>query len=509
MYNLIIVEDEPLMREYVSVAVDWSSLNINLLAVFSDAEAAIKSVLENNIHIIITDIYMPKLTGLEMIKELALLDREIKFIILSGYNEFKMVKEALTLGVSDYLLKSEFSSKELTDILKKIISELDNNKRLKVNCNDLLILKEKKIKDLFWSNSKKNTFARLTNSNYAVAVLKIFNFDKVSYLNWEDDKEILKYAIQNIINEILDKHNFGEMFFNTYQEIIIIFSSEEKYKALGRIHLICDEIIRILNENHRFTISIGLDYYTNNTMYLKKLYKNALKASEFSFIDGMNKVIDFESSITERISINYDILMNDFSILFKNSEFNKLIADIDRFFITKVDLLDVGELKSLYEKYFELVNHFAINNSIEINKDKYLDILKSKTVKELKEYFIEVITKFSYFCNEDIILMVKNYVQGNYNKTITLRIVAEKFHIDYSNLSKKFTSELGVGFSKYLSNVRINEAKKLINHGSYKLNEVALMVGFNNYENFSRVFYKVAGVYPKDYKFQEGDECNE
>ena len=133
-------------------------------------------------------------------------------------------------------------------------------------------------------------------------------------------------------------------------------------------------------------------------------------------------------------------------------------------------------------------------------RSKYKKIMSVGTLNELKSLIKQELYKLSEVENENVALIprVKKYIDDNYYKKISLEYISEKFNVGYQKLSREFKRKTGVGLKKYIIEVRMNEAMRLIVSSEYMLYEIAEMVGYANYENFSRVFYAYFKKWPKE-----------
>ena len=123
MYKMLIAEDESKFSDFLKNSVDWHGIDIEILNICTDGESALECILEQKPDVALVDMKMPRLNGLEVIKKVREANIDVKFVVISGYNDFNTVKEAFKLGVVDYILKAELDPDDIQQIVKKIIEK--------------------------------------------------------------------------------------------------------------------------------------------------------------------------------------------------------------------------------------------------------------------------------------------------------------------------------------------------------------------------------------------------
>lgn len=205
------------MLRYYSQIVDYEAIGIKIAGLYSDAESAIDDIIKKP-GIVITDINMPGMNGIDMIRTIKKQNNKSHFIILSGYDDYHLVKEAFKLGVTDYLLKSELEERDLINVLNDIMMADDALMQEKAN-------RENTVKQFVWGNVFQNSdYGKINikkNANVGICVAQIINYDDIMQQEWNGDKESLQYGTHNVISEIMFEHNECEFFFDAYDRIFL------------------------------------------------------------------------------------------------------------------------------------------------------------------------------------------------------------------------------------------------------------------------------------------------
>ena len=505
MIKLIIAEDEPLMNEYIANCIDYSSLGIEMAGRFFNGKSAYEFLLKNKADIVITDIQMSQMDGLELISRTLEIYPEIKFIVLSNFDDFHMVKQAFKFGATDYILKTDFEPKVYTKLLSDLIQTQIPNQTKKLNS----AIKEVALKQFFWDgvySDKSDTMRINLKDNMFVIVIQLINYDKIIKTQWDTQKELMKFGLSNLLNEILEEFGGGEFFFNDYDEIVFIFSAEEHGPHERAVRELFENIFEILSNKFSLSIAAGIcDKFIGSP--LKEQYQMALEASDYYFIYGKDMLVEHSVIQNKNDVININELTKEIEDAVNGLRFDALSGIINILGNMKPSHSYLTHLRNLYKT---IANHLTeLSKTYEIPQicDLLDDInTDTESQRELTDKLTYATNEFSSILthSDTAILQVQNYIYQNYSQDITLQFLAKQFLFNYSDLSRRFRKATGMSFTKFLINIRLEEAMKLICTTDYKFSKIASMVGYNNYENFSRAFKSKYKKWPNE--FRKGDK---
>lgn len=516
--NLLIVDDELIIREGLSQGIEWSAIDITLLPPADSAEAALKQAAETLPDILITDISMPGKNGIQLIEEMKKLNPKLKSVILTGYDEFKYAQEALHLHTSRYLLKPispDALLKTISEIKEELIAE--NNKE-----NEYRLL-QKKFKENF--QYFKEFFLRcLLEQKYSSGKniqneMELFNiasdknifFVALLEINWTSSDETEKYIQAIELMELIRSMQ------SDYTEIHTVHIADTQYALIFcSSDEVCLDIIYALHKDiyHSLNLenNIGLSNFYSDFCNLSLAYKEACEAASYRFIMGTNSII----------SIN-DILPESNTILqFPQEEFDNLItaqknqntSAFDRLIsalyskIRSYKMSTIQYAKQLTIEFLSVAARTAEQDGMAVQAEDSVEIWKSalsaKTIDDLEELMKSVYRVIAdKLPVEDKNLIVKEiseYIKENYNHKINLTEIAKKFYLSYSYLSLLFKKETGSNITEYLNIVRINKAKELLKDPKNKIYNIGSMVGIDDSHYFSRIFKKYTGLSPSQYR---------
>ncbi|MBT2696804.1 response regulator [Bacillus sp. ISL-40] len=510
MYKLLIVDDEKIVIEGLKSATNWKEHHIEIVGSASDGEEAFKEIINKKPDIVLADIRIPKMNGLDLIKETKNLNLETVFIIISGYSKFDYAKRAIQLEAIDYLVKP-IEVDEIVCSIKKAILKLEkikNEKQTTERINEYQIaLEEKRVLDYILGHrfvdpeidQKLNRFSFLTIG------LKGFT--------WDDSKETKKLQVPlGCMKNLLENRGIESFIYTIDSQIVIMFSNSCLEIRNDLVH----DLVSLIFHDIKFKPIVGISNVHENISEIKKAYseaKEALKNGIFS-----NQLVTYYKELET----------------FNHSFGNSIIEEINQFFNEKnPDLLSrmnlfmakvfldckKSNLSPEKSKYlcFKIVNHFLeyIEREYEVKNiggERYLlyeelNLLQSlEEIRDWLEQFIDQSTEFlnehhvSY--NEKLIIDLKSFINTNYKEPIVLDDLGKLFHKNPAYLCSLFSKAVGNTIFEYITNVRLNNAKKLLRTSNLKVSEICKQVGYENQKYFNQVFKKNIGTTPGLYRSQ-------
>lgn len=530
MYNIMIVDDEPIFSLAIKSISNWEENNINIAYEAENGRQALKILEEkDDIDIIITDLNMPVMDGIDFIKSIKNRGLKQKIVVISGYEDYDLVRKAFKLGVEDYLLKTEIDETNLLELLKKLINDVNENKsQIYIKSKEeKILLKESILKRLIDSTSTIELERSIIKNNINLCESNI-----ISLFLWVDDyyeiEEKFKASglksfvelVKNTIKNVVDKEEYGEIVVLSPQEYVVIFSAKKcdiKYLR-NKIENIINNIMGALFNYLNITVTIGVGSIVQDYANVSKSYKHSERNVRFRFLLGKNRAI-FNSDISNLEIKDYKSILkkiDNFSEALKEGDKQKSIIELNEVF-KAIKETKYNELNYIRLYYSDIV--FSIINSIKGLNVEIEDVLgdDEKLYEKISEYetysemnrwissmalkFIEYReknkkTKYSYTIRRAIKYIEENYDDPN----LSIKKVSSCVELSESYFSVLFSSEVGENFKDYIINLRVNKAKKLIEETNMKIYEICEEVGYRNVEHFSRIFKKVIGVSPNIFK---------
>jgi two-component system response regulator YesN len=499
---IIIADDEKLSRITLISMLEELNFNSNDIREASNGEELVEMVKELIPSIVFVDIQMPKLNGLESIKQAKAYAPNTKWIILSGYSEFSYAQEAVQLGVSNYLLKP-VSPIELEDVLKSTMGQYkDNLHDLNMNYTNL-------ITKLFYRDSDKlktELFNRYMSSYFIGYVVFIngnrSNFNTVFYKHM--DLAVNEMIGMNNNMAIINLHNSRIAIVCKYSKTNEVHEIEdliqEKIKMITReindeasdvvfsiVGLIPDSTLEELIEQIRSIVKydylsiLTSMYEIININYFKKLVNNKT-------IKVLGKyLIELIDCYSQSMYLNYNNIVDELEKLFKCNTIDYEIVCNSIGYLTKV--IDFNK---------ELLYNFHKNNR---DYDKVL-------IKELRNIGEKMLTKKSIKGEKrEIIDQIKHFIKHNYMLDIGVKEIANYLNITPNYLCSLFHEKTGTTLLKYLTKTRMSKAKEILSlEHAVKIQTVAEQVGYYSISHFNKVFKKYYGYSPAAYRDMKAEK---
>ena len=500
MLKLIIADDERIIRETISNLIDWNSLGIELIGSCSDGIEAYNMILDESPDIVMTDIRMPGLSGLDLIERVTQTDLNTQFILLSGYGEFEYAKKAMKYNVRHYLLKP-CNETQIIESMQEVIQEHYQNRAFQE-----LQDKQKALTE----NLHHSILSNIINEGVSLPeatqptwepysrFLDFYNTNyELCYLHFLEEEDLA--ATLSVIYDYMKIHAPGIAVYSIYVKntLMLFFESHQlSYQEL-------DSVFRSLSPADGSTaIVYRRESFSGLARLLEHLLNKIRRYGIIYFMNGLRPVP----------TCNYKNLMAEVEQLTAGLAAADAGERQDRLKELSGILDDVSNPDFLKQLAASILIKFAIGNnaysSFEITQ--YLMKLNQETEPEairpmLYEKLEQILSAGgNASCNySEFIEKVMQYVEENIsNPNVTLKWISENYlfmNVDY--VSKRFIKETGQKFSNYLTGLRIQKAKQLLEEGhSEQIQWIAEQVGCgNNPQYFSQIFKKNTGLTPSAY----------
>ncbi len=508
MYQMMIIDDEPIVRSGLKELLSWEELGFEICAEGQDGKDGLQKVLEFQPDVVLVDLKMPGLSGIELIREAKKQGFEGTFIILTGYSDFEFAKTAVSLGVRAYLLKP-IDEDELLDNIKEVLRELESAKNLEAyyGKNEL--------------KAKQEVLRRL--------------------LLYLDDKEILRKEIRpygvdfrydTFCVAVLDGNTLGfasepntemreekiECLLHSMERTERVPIEDDKWALIGKGYESAEFEKKLISANEKLNILLGTSFFitighnVTNWEDLHFSYESACLLLDYRFLYGDSDVVTLrlleESGKNER-NLSVEQLMQ--LIELGDVEGLKLLIDDLPLRFRKL-LQKEAEIKIRMVRVVTQIQNLILRRYN--GKDAEfpdIDLLTEQinnadTLGKLQEYLytycLGISNVIGASSSDTIIKRMNAYMENNYDKDLKLEAIAKMFNYNSAYLGKIFKREMGESFNNVLDHIRIENAKRLLNDTDLKVYQVSERVGFSNIDYFYAKFKRYVGVSPKEFKKQ-------
>lgn len=514
MFKVLIVDDEEIICKGIKSQINriQNPYIQEVLMAHCGMEALLLAN-EAKPDIIITDIIMPDMSGIELIRQVSEGNRNVQFIMLSGHDDYNYVRESFKLGAMDYLLKPA-GIEELKERLESAANKLLEQKRRddanggESPTDKFTYLLEKKMNQLISSGlvseiNAEEMFRDISSyfpyNSYSLGIVRFDRLilpasEKESIVAFFKEKSMVFQKNRNIcISAIFD-----------YQDRLLLMMNYAEDSQYHKMILFLKEFVNELMNMGKHSVSASISLNGTRLSAMNLLYKQAAKALSYRIILD-SAVIDY-GTIKDR-NIEFPISTKDldaFLNVYRTRPMDELGEWIDLWYSR--DKWRNQTIDNVWRLYDWILNHtrdLLRGRQIATYEIQARDFFSFHTLDELKLYLKDTIyqAKRQYVEMENrektVIDIAQRYIEDNYTKDINMAEVANLVSMNYSYFSKLFKGQSGMTFSAYLLKVRMEQSRDLLKDPRNRINEIASKVGYDNMYHFSRAFKNYYGVSPK------------
>lgn len=531
MKKVLIVDDDTIVRITLRSLIDWESFGYEVVADAVNGRQALQYMDVYPVDLVLTDMKMPMLDGLGLMGEIRQRKLTPKILVLSGYDDFKLVREAFRMGAEDYLLKSDLNPGMLEGILKKWQKEEeeDNARQISTSQEHIAQGHQKRSEEgqPGWKNYSHSQqlvdmamgrypFNRdMFDGDYAVVQFEIEDYLKHA-ARFSDNLE------EGLVQPVL---NFAQQVPRVASKCIVGSLSPSRYLMLYRVtdsrvyrdNLLstCRQLCNVWKNYLNLPFSVGISEIETSPERFMERVEEAGEQLRLRYLKGKaviccpweKEVLGYEA--VRETEGRYQRLIQGLVVgdeLVMEEERSRLFGGFRQCGLSQA----VGQsLCIICSLAWKMEEHQDDIQSLFAQPVNYYEKLKRfQDVRELElwmnnyfRWFLDYQSHKQDRSQEDLMLRAKRFIMDNYsNPELTLGSVAGYVGLNEKYFSSKFTKEEGMTFSNYLTEVRIRKARELMDQTNLKIYEVSQSVGYNSVEHFTRVFKKICKVSPGNYR---------
>lgn len=531
MYRILLVDDEALIREAVSENVAWGKYGYELVGSCENGKEALDFIAQNPVDVVLTDICMPYLDGMELSERLSEQYPDIKVIILSGYDEFEYAKKAIKFGVKEYLLKP-ITAVEMGETLLALKEEMDkelaaerkisamqanyHKGQMLVCANVLLDLIMGRKAEQENRSALEELGITLDALSYRVGIVELDVYARTDKLCEEQKKEsaLMAFVLYNISQEIVKKFKAGEVCQGQDHRTYILFYSNKPVEMSQTVKAVCNEIILHMNQLMQLDVNVGIGSCIKQFKYIYKSCEEAEEALGYHYLLGGNRMFEMEVIRQEVGQPGVEELLEAVLLHTKENAPEKIKQDMEKLkkllIECRCDRQSIGTiLQRIVDAVWNLRKNLELSDQQEkARKEQILrEILSAgkmaEAVELLEKSCIETGESLDNHKNvggKKYAVLAMDYLEKNYaNCDLNLQSVCSYLNISPSRFSSIFKAATGTTFMDVLSGIRMQKAKELLENSDMRNYEIAERVGFNDPHYFSIAFKKATGKSPTEY----------
>ena len=533
MYKILLVDDEILVRDAIRENIDWKGMDCELVGDCENGQQAAEFVQNHEVDIVLTDICMPYMDGMELSHFLHDNYPDTIIVIFSGFGEFEYAKRAIQYNVSEYMLKP-ITAMELTKVIERMKEKVDARQKEKNKIQILMrdsqgykknanMIRSKTIEALVnCTRDVKESLDELEKmginmdaSSYRVAVFDMDLYSDLYQIDTEKRQEsaLMAFVLYNVSDEIVNEKKAGVAYQEGSNRVCVVFMGNKTKEGSALIRETCQEIKDKVKEVIGIEVSMGIGSWVRSPGELIFSHRMAEKAIQRRYLLGGNLLIDMEDNETDQVISIQDYLeqLKNAIKTGKKEEMGRILDEIEA--EIRGALVD----KSYACVYLQQVIR-VIGNSVQSMVSDGADIImeREKLLKAVTEQkcfqaaadlvrayaqkMFEELTNYNSSAGQRQASLAMDYIRNNYMDTeLSLNSICSYLNISTSYFSTIFKDITGETFVEALTRTRMEKAKELLENTTLKNYEIAEKVGFSDPHYFGISFKKMTGKTPTEY----------
>lgn len=516
--DVLIIEDELVILNGMHNAVQSLNNRIGRIFAIGNAEAAAELIAEHRPEIIVTDIVLPQMSGLDLLEQIMDESYQPKVIVVSGYNDFAYAQRSLKLGAVDYMLKpfvrEEFIRK-LQSVMDMVDKEKESNTVNTQSSHSLLgtrLLRDKFIMGLCTNpvSLNENTVHRLkffdmewlASKSYSVIAIDRTEPDPGTLT--EREIELKVFAVGNVVEEILQHNQPSVVVQNIHHQWIIITSAEDTDQMT-------DAVAVAVKKYQYIDVYTGISSRMTSFMGIAKAYEQSIRAMKLALASKKTHRLYYQdiAAMTEANGGRIDFgRMAEYVYLGDRVKIGLAVA-------AKVHDLAVSGVAAQHQAFVQsclewiMQVHAVLSDKMmvkpkHISIQLWVDLEQYNNHEQIQEYLERYFTDLSSHIvtvpMNPIVEKALGIMRSRYSEAITLQGLATELSVHPVWLSQLFKRETKINFSQYITNIRMEEAKRLLRESNLKIYEIAEQAGYTDLQYFGQVFKNRVGMTPKEFR---------
>jgi two-component system, response regulator YesN len=535
MYQVVLVDDDVLVTEFMEKIIPWEQHGFHVVGTFKDGLEAYEYLQENKCDVLITDIGMPRLNGIELISKLKEVDSDLYNIVLSCHDDFYFAQQALKLDVFDYILKESLEEDKIVELLERLRLTMDqefqskhqhlkianflkqSNLSLKTSFIETLMENQYIADDLWWSEQEELLDMDFSSERYSVVLCFVDQYQDA--INRYKQEILLQFSLNNVIEEVLaDYQNDIQVFFLNGKFLIMFPLKNTKQME---IQYLVERAVKEMRKKISTYLKISVTPVIGGENQLREGLVESMKLllnnkeQRFYYPHGTVQYFQTIPYTNESIFRDYIDVVQDLRRMIRNKEEVQLKEKIQNYIaVIKAERYAPAAVK-------DWVIKLVLDIKIYLNAQAYVEdqdfmtmtdqlVQNVETFEHLQSLMTDILIELMNRVDQidatpknDYILQAQLYIQSHLNEKISLKDVADLLHLNASYLSRLFKKETGESFIEFVTRMKMEKAKELLDNSTRTVEQIAIEVGFDSKSYFFKTFKKQFGMSPKAYKYKE------
>lgn len=538
MFKILIIDDEESVREAIKILGDWQTLGIDEIIEANDGKTGSKLLCEEKPDIVLLDMRMPEMNGVEFLKAAERDFPQAVNIVISGYDDYEFTRQAIRSKVFDYLLKP-VNREQLNNTLAKAIDSIKKRREkqtelldrsMKMNMS-MQTLKEKIYMSAIegnLNNQINSTYFKIIgikgdSERYGAAIMRILNITEICKGEFGGDMDILFFALLNIIGEICGERFLHFCCKNAKSENEIVIVAIDSAKNTSDMGLVTSDALthaaRKLRELLGIVAVFGVGSFDTGLYSLPDSYKQAatalnninlfkLNSPDYGDTERLNPVKGF--SILSKMSLLRSAIENG-GIDYSNRIINEYLDKI-----ADAGYISLRDANKMVNEFVFMMNDILLEfddldakgthddaASLRLSgiSFDYADFSQLRAlILSIMRYYYDKIRGSLKFNQKFDVCDIKDYIDRNYFQEIKISMFTEKYYLSKVYIMKLFKQKFGMSIYEYVQKVRMDKAKELLRDPKINIQNISQMVGYSNNNYFSKAFKNYYHLSPSGYR---------
>ena len=526
MYRIMIVDDEPLILAGIASLLNWEEHQCRIVGKASNGQQALALLDTLRPDIVITDIKMPAMDGITFMKTAMENGSAASFILLTNLEEFSLAKEALHLGAIDYLVKLELSEESLVQALESAIERCNMNYHM-IHLAEEPLTVDERIQNYFRRILIYDTdveadsgLSALIRERYPRPALMLINFNYgfegfSEAFTRADQKKVMGFA-EDIISGMVKGFFDNSCVLRREQSgFVLVLSTEGMDDFKREASVMSVKFRQVMKDYFEVPVSIAVSLRGGGVDEIQDLLYQAMSAMNLTFYDNTGGAVFYselcEDNRSHSSNFNINFLKKDVTEAIRQNdceEFSSIMNQMIQLFseCRPSRRQAVNACNNLYYFITSLIEDrgdqdfpYAVDIVGQLNRMDNLSAVLT-WLEGFRDQMIKVLENHQEARKDKIVELALEYVRAHYQEKITLSQAAAVLNVSQGHLSSTFKKQTGKNFSDYVTEMKIEKARELIESYQYRMYEISDMLGFDTPYYFSSVFKKITGYTPKEYE---------
>lgn len=531
MFRAIIADDQMPVLEYLQAKIPWQALGLELYSVCADGEEAWEACQQGKPDVLITDIGMPVMNGIELIEKAKQLNSNLATIILSCHEEFHYAQQAVKLNVNDYILKESMDSKQITNILQSIVTRLKDEREaekkrtvlqteinrglssLKTNFVHCL-LDQPIFNEQYWINQAEGLGIHLHEDKRYIAVLCRPDRYKEIEARFGGSQQT-KFVVENALHEAIAIA--GHIVIAIDDKSFIILYPYPKTLKINQMEMIKEDVQQVqqmLLHHMKIKCSFFIGDAFQTIGACKQQISSLLNNSIQRFYSSELSVLKYSplAVSTEELFSHYTEALHDIRTALQSGQLKQLDTVLRKWTdhienkIYPIDMVRSWVLKIVtdVELKYVAMQQFLTNFSVEVLQQKIYAI---DTFEVLEEWFNQYLTQKMIHLQQSNFAGIRKdvaeaqrFIMTHLHEKISMDEMAKRLNLNATHFSRTFKKETGETFVEFVTKRKMEKAKELLDHSNQTIEQIALELAYVSNSYFNRVFRSYTGMSPNEYR---------